>query len=81
MLEKFVATLRKILGIEPSVDRIVKPLTKMQTKLAKHEAAQQSAAARDREIASKIVERASAEEAEAARAKAAAEKVGALFNF
>ncbi|AGC36094.1 hypothetical protein B7L88_gp050 [Rhizobium phage RHEph10] len=67
-LEDFLASLRKLFGREQSVDNILKPITKITNKLAKHERVQNRERTRRLEAAERARNAAIAAEAAARRA-------------
>lgn len=79
-LQDIITAIRKLFGIEPTVESITKPFTKVADKLDKHAAKQARAAGAHNTAAAKLVAQAEAEKAEAARAAAAREKVASLIH-
>jgi hypothetical protein len=80
-MDSIITLLRRIFGIEDDVDRIVKPITRITDKLAKHAEQQSSAAAFDDENAQYLLSKAEARRAAASRAKSLASRYGELTNF
>ncbi|TDW20527.1 hypothetical protein EV128_125157 [Rhizobium azibense] len=78
-LDDFLAFVRKLFGREESVDSILKPITKITTKLAKHERKQQSAAQRRAEAAERAEKAAAAAKDAASRAAAKRSKILETF--
>ncbi|QIG69290.1 hypothetical protein EVB78_088 [Rhizobium phage RHph_N1_15] len=78
-VEDLIAYLRKMFGLEESVDTILKPITKITNKLEKHERAKLCAARRKKQAASRA--RAAAEAADAAADRAAAKRAKIQETF
>jgi hypothetical protein len=78
-LDDLIAALRKLFGKEESVDTIMKPITKIATKLERHERKQTSASERRAEAAKRA--EAKARVAADAAARAAAQRAKMLDTF
>lgn len=78
-MEKIIAYVRKLFGKEESVDSILAPITKITSKLERHEQAQAETSRRRQEDAERA--RNAALAAEAARKRAAAKRAKIAETF